>query len=194
MVWLHSGQRGMGSGQPSMWPVVNGFGERGSNSLGCSGLTLRAFNKVSEAQVRRWAVRDMVSLGFLLPLHSPWLWPSLVDLNTWAVILDLLPFPVCHYWSLLTSQALLQVFAHSFTSTWNVLHCSTLPTESLMLGLDTTYSGKPLMIMLGHSALIHYTPKFPPASLLTSHSSVLTLLTYLNVGMLGTSSWASFLL
>lgn len=49
MVWLHSGQRGMGSGQPSMWPVVNGFGERGSNSLGCSGLTLRAFNKVSEA-------------------------------------------------------------------------------------------------------------------------------------------------
>lgn len=71
MVWLHSGQRDLGSGQPCMWPVVNGVGEGGSNSLGCSGLTPRAFNKVSEAQARQWAEGDTVSLGFLLPSHSP---------------------------------------------------------------------------------------------------------------------------
>lgn len=97
MVWLHSGQRDLGP--PSRQPGFYGVGEGGSNSPGCSGLIPRTFNKVSEAQVRQWAMGDTVSLGFLLPPHSPLLGPSLVAPNTRAVILDPDPFPVCHYGS-----------------------------------------------------------------------------------------------
>lgn len=75
MVWLHSGQRDLSP--PSRQPVVYGVGEGGSNSPGCSGLTSRTFNKVSESQVRQWAMGDTVSLGFPASIQPlAWTFPD----------------------------------------------------------------------------------------------------------------------
>ena len=70
MVWLHSEQSDLGPGKPSRWPFANGVREGGNNSPAYAGLPPRSF-KVCEAQVRQWAVGDIVSLGFFLPSHSP---------------------------------------------------------------------------------------------------------------------------
>lgn len=94
---------------------------------------------------------------------------------------------------ILTAPAPLQVFVPYFHQKCpSLLYTDINSTQSPRLGLSTTYSRKPLMIILVHSALFPYSSKFPPASLPISRSFILVLLTHANVGVLRASSWAHF--